>query len=390
MQVAPQATEGRTGSGPMIKVTGLTKRFVKGSDMAAVNDVSFEVEDKEVLTLFGPSGCGKTTTLRCIAGLEKPDAGEISIGGKIVTSGEKGIFLPPEKRNIGLVFQSYALWPHMKVFDNVAYGLRVKHVPKAEIEKRVKNVLEVVELSGFEKRYPAQLSGGQQQRVALARSLVYEPKVLLLDEPLSNLDAKVREKTRQELHTLLKKVGISTVYVTHDQEEAFQISDQIAVMNAGQILQVGSPHDIYHDPNNQFVAAFVGHSNLINGSVTAVLPGSGNGSASGTVRIFGSYDVDCRLPKGLKQGDKCLVMVRSNEVGLYMTPPQQKYVKCTVVSRAYKGALTDHVVKIGDTLVTVSTHRYCGLNDVGAETPAEREREHYVVIRGDSISVVAA
>lgn len=385
MQSATQVPRA-SGPEPIIKVSHLTKRFAKGSELAAVDDISFEVEQNEVVTLFGPSGCGKTTTLRCIAGLEKPDSGEISIGGKIVTSTERGIFLSPEKRSIGLVFQSYALWPHLRVFDNVAFGLRVKHVQKAEIDRRVRQVLEIIGLTGFEARYPAQLSGGQQQRVALARSMVYEPKVLLLDEPLSNLDAKVRDRTRIELSNLLKKVGIASVYVTHDQEEAFQVSDRIVVMNAGRIMQVGNPYVIYHTPANEFVASFVGRSTLLAGRVSSVGQGGNGGLAPGVVRLFGNYDIDCRIPDPIKEGEECVVMVRANEVGIYTKEPSEKWVKGKVVSRMYKGAMTDHIVDVGGTSLVVSTHRFCSLNDTSAE--AQPELDRYIVIRGESVSVV--
>ena len=373
-------------SEPVIKVTNLTKKFVKGSKVAAIDHISFEV-GREVVTLFGPSGCGKTTTLRCIAGLEKPDEGEIVIDGKVVTSIEKGIFMPPEKRNIGLVFQSYALWPHMKVYDNVAYGLKVRHTNKSDMRSRVSRVLETVGLSGYEDRYPAQLSGGQQQRVALARSMVYEPKVLLLDEPLSNLDAKIRERTRIELKALLTKIGITSVYVTHDQEEAFLMSDKIVVMNEGKIMQQDTPYNVYHSPANQFVASFVGRSNLIPGTVLKKGGPVGNGrDSNGVVRILKDYDIDCQFPSSLVEGQKCLVMVRSNEVGLSSNKPAiGGYKECEVLAREYKGAMTDHLVKIGDETLMVSTHRFCDLNQAEVSSPTGK---HYVLIRGEAVSVV--
>ena len=306
---------------PVIRITNLKKRFGKDVSFAALNGISFDV-GREVVSLFGPSGCGKTTTLRCIAGLERPDSGEIEIDGKIVTSIEKGIFVPTEKRDIGLVFQSYALWPHMKVIDNITYGLKVRHVSKEEMQLRAMKVLDSVGLAGFENRYPAQLSGGQQQRVALARSMVYEPKVLLLDEPLSNLDAKIREKMRIELKTLLDKIGIASVYVTHDQEEAFLLSDKIVVMDHGQIMQQGSPHEIYLEPSNRFVASFVGRSNLVQGKIVKREEKSAEGKVKGVARILEDYDVQCEFPEELEEGEKCLVMIRSNEVGLYSKKPE--------------------------------------------------------------------
>ncbi|ASJ00448.1 ABC transporter ATP-binding protein [Thermococcus gorgonarius] len=215
-----------------------------------------EVRDGELLTLLGPSGCGKTTTLRIIAGLEKAE-GRVFFGEEDVTGKE------PYERNIGLVFQDYALFPHMTVFDNVAFGLKLRKLPRNEIERRVREVLEVVGLEGMEKRYPEQLSGGQQQRVALARALVIEPLVLLLDEPLSNLDAKIRERLRREIRRIQRETGTTTVYVTHDQEEAMAISDRIAVMNAGKILQLGEPLELYYHPKSEFVAKFLGKANLL-------------------------------------------------------------------------------------------------------------------------------
>lgn len=366
---------------PVIEVKNLTKRFVKGKDLAAVDNVSFTV-GKEVVSLFGPSGCGKTTTLRCIAGLEKPDSGEITIGGKVVTSPEKGIFVPPEKRDIGLVFQSYALWPHMRVFDNVAYALRVRHTKKKEIEEKVAKALGMVGLNGYERRYPAQLSGGQQQRVALARSLVYAPKVLLLDEPLSNLDAKIRERTRVELKNLLTSIGISSVYVTHDQEEAFLLSDKIVVMNEGKIMQTDTPFGIYHKPSSEFVASFIGRSNMVNGVIS-----SKNKDGCGVVRILDSYDISCEIPEGFAVGDPCSVIIRANEVGILVQKPTSgNVIPCEILTREYKGAVTDHMVKVGSTTLIVTTHRFCELNQV--EEDSSEPHEHYLDIRGEAVTIV--
>ncbi|NJE30455.1 ABC transporter ATP-binding protein [Thermococcus sp. 18S1] len=215
------------------------------------------VKDGEFLTLLGPSGCGKTTTLRMIAGFEKPERGEILFDGRRVND------LPPYERGIGIVFQDYALFPHMTVFKNIAFGLEMKRLPRAEIERRVRWALELAGLEGLEKRYPEQLSGGQQQRVALARALVVEPEVLLLDEPLSNLDAKIRERLRGEIKRIQRELGITTIYVTHDQEEAMAVSDRIAVMNVGHIEQVGKPLELYYRPKTEFVARFLGLSNIL-------------------------------------------------------------------------------------------------------------------------------
>ena len=246
----------------MVELDHIEKHF--GAE-AAVCGLSLTVAPAEFVTLLGPSGCGKTTTLRCLAGLERPDAGEIRIAGELVSSAERGIHRNPEHRNIGMVFQSYALWPHMTVFDNVAYGLRVRRAPKSVIRQRTMRALELVGLAEFSARYATRLSGGQRQRVALARAIVYEPKVVLFDEPLSNLDAKLREQMRLELSRLQKEVSITSIYVTHDQSEALVMSDRVVVMNKGVIQQIGDPHTIYAHPVNAFVASFIGTANLIEG-----------------------------------------------------------------------------------------------------------------------------
>ncbi len=253
-----------------IRITGLTRDYqAEGKRIRALDHVDLTIPANQIFTLLGPSGCGKTTLLRCVVGLETPDAGEIAIGDEIVYSGEKGVFVPPEKRGLGMVFQTYAIWPHMTVFDNVAYPLKSRNVPMGEIRSRVANVLRFVQLDGFENRPSTKLSGGQQQRVALARALVAEPKVILFDEPLSNLDAKLREKTRKELRSFLTELKITAVYVTHDRVEALALSDRIAVMRAGRIVEVGDPKKIYFRSDDRFVADFIGRANLVRGTVTA-------------------------------------------------------------------------------------------------------------------------
>ncbi len=252
-----------------IRLAGLTKQFahrVKGQ-VYAVRDVSIAIAPGELLTLLGPSGCGKTTTLRMIAGFEDPDAGTIAIGERDVTH------LMANERNIGFVFQNYALFPHLSVYENVAYGLRVQKKPHGEIARAVGEVLGLVGLAGYERQQPHQLSGGEQQRVALARAIVFQPRVLLFDEPLSNLDAKLRVQMRDEIRQLQKRLGVTTVYVTHDQEEAMAISDRIAVMDRGEIVQVGTAESLYHSPANEFVAHFIGRTNLLSARVTAIRDG---------------------------------------------------------------------------------------------------------------------
>jgi iron(III) transport system ATP-binding protein len=247
----------------MISVRNLTKTYTtKGP---AVDDVSFEVTQGEIVALLGPSGCGKTTILRCIAGFEQPTAGEIYIGDQLVSNGSKGIITPVENRGLGFVHQSYALWPHKTVYKNVAYPLELRRRSQKDIRAKVQKALEVVRLENYAERYPAELSGGEQQRVALARSLVYDPSAILLDEPLSNLDAKLRDQTRFELRRIFKELHISALYVTHDQSEALAIADRCIVMNKGGIQQIGTPVDLYTRPDCAFVADFMGSSNILKG-----------------------------------------------------------------------------------------------------------------------------
>jgi len=251
-----------------VSVSEVTKTFVsKYETVRALDNVSFTSSQNQILTLLGPSGCGKTTLLRCIAGLEFPETGEIKIGEQVVWSATRGVSMPPEARGIGMVFQSYAIWPHMNVFENVAYPLRLRRVPRRELGGRVKEALRMVQLDGFEERPATKLSGGQQQRVALARALVAGPGVILFDEPLSNLDAKLRESTRQELRSFLKELEIAALYVTHDQVEALTISDEVAVMKDGVILERGTPEQIYFRAGDPYVVSFIGRANFFSAHV---------------------------------------------------------------------------------------------------------------------------
>jgi iron(III) transport system ATP-binding protein len=253
-----------------IKIKGLTRNyFSDGRLIKALDGVDLTIPANQIFTLLGPSGCGKTTLLRCIVGLESPDEGEIVIGDEIVWSREKNIFVPPENRGLGMVFQTYAIWPHMNVFENVAYPLTTRKMGKDEVRLKVAKALKFVQLDGFEKRPATKLSGGQQQRVALARALVAEPKVILFDEPLSNLDAKLREETRKELRHFLTELQITAVYVTHDRIEALALSDQVAIMRAGRIVEIGDPKRVYFNSGNQFVADFIGRANLIKGRIAS-------------------------------------------------------------------------------------------------------------------------
>jgi ABC-type Fe3+/spermidine/putrescine transport system ATPase subunit len=251
-------------SNVLLEFKDVVKRY---GDTTVVDGISFTVAPGEFFTLLGPSGCGKTTTLRLLAGLETPDSGEITLQGRTLAAPARGILVPIDKRNMGMVFQSYAIWPHLTVFENVAFPLRVRGEPKAMIKKRVLEALEVVGLGGFENRGSTELSGGQQQRVALARAIVYTPALLLLDEPLSNLDVKLREQMRVELHALHKRLNLAVVYVTHDQAEALALSDRIAVVNHGKLEQVGSPVEVYEHPRTRFVGDFLGRTLILKGTM---------------------------------------------------------------------------------------------------------------------------
>ena len=279
-----------------IQLKDMVKRF---GALEAVSHVSLDIRDGELFTLLGPSGCGKTTILRLIGGFHKPDSGAIYFGDREVSA------IPPYERNIGMVFQNYALWPHMTIFDNVAYGLKIKKTPRLQMEERVNRALSLVHLTGLEKRYPGQLSGGQQQRVALARALVLNPDVLLLDEPLSNLDAKIRQQVRTEIRKLQKDLAITAIYVTHDQEEALTLSDRIAVINHGKLQQLGSPRDLYQRPKNPFVADFIGVNNLIGGTVKEIQ------EVKGWMAVQTRFGLlKCVFDGQFKAGQDCNVTVR--------------------------------------------------------------------------------
>jgi spermidine/putrescine transport system ATP-binding protein len=296
-----------------VEVRNVTKRFTgpsgkPGSEVVAVNDVTLRIHDGEFFSLLGPSGCGKTTTLRMIAGFEHPTAGDIFIHGKPMG------LIPPYQRNTNMVFQNYALFPHMSIAGNVAFGLEMKKVPQADIERRVQEALSMVRLPGYGSRKPNQLSGGQQQRVALARALVNRPEVLLLDEPLGALDLKLRKEMQIELKSLQKEVGITFVYVTHDQEEALTMSDRIAVMHNGRVLQVGTPTEIYEDPKNKFVADFIGESNFLQG----VVDKQGGGLA--TVLVDGVLPIIVQTDQRLSPGAWVTVAVRPEKIRLLPEP----------------------------------------------------------------------
>jgi len=292
---------------PEITVEGLVKTF---GDQRALDNVDFTVRDGELFTLLGPSGCGKSTTLMSIAGFQQPEQGRIGVGDETVFDAAKRIALPAERRNLGIVFQSYAVWPHMTVFENLAFPLKVRRLKRAEIRSRIAQTLELVEMTPYEKRYPHELSGGQQQRVALARALVYSPSVLLLDEPFSNLDAKLRIRARTWVKDLQHRLGLTTIFVTHDQDEALSMSDRVAVMSAGEIQQTGAPEDVYHRPANRFVAEFVGRVNLFEGVVAGVDGGQA------VLELDGSRRLTVRAAKGARVSDRVTVVVRPEAMTL--------------------------------------------------------------------------
>jgi iron(III) transport system ATP-binding protein len=308
----------------------------------AVHETTLTIQDGEFVTLLGPSGCGKTTTLRMIAGFTRPTSGSIQLDEQVITSVERGIFLPPERRNMGMVFQSYAVWPHMDVFANVAYPLKFKRLTKDEGARRVQNVLSLVRLDGLAERYPHQLSGGQQQRVALARALVMEPRVLLLDEPLSNLDAKLRESMRFEIVELQRRIKITIVYVTHDQAEAMSMSDRIVVMSDGQVHQIGAPRAIYQQPADKFVAGFIGLANFL---PCTVLENREDSVLVHLATDLPNHRLCC--PAGAYAPDSQLtVVVRPEDVVL--GPDQESDIRGTVLRQTFLGDRTDYLIQLGN------------------------------------------
>lgn len=337
----------------MLKVRDLTKVFqTERSPVAACDRVSFDVEEGRFFTLLGPSGSGKTTTLRCVAGLERSDQGTIELAGVPVSAEPGGIFVPPSRRDIGMVFQSYAIWPHMTVFDNVAFPLRVGHrrFSRVEIMRRVSHALATVRLEGLGDRPATKLSGGQQQRLALARALVREPKLLLLDEPLSNLDAKLREQMRLELRQLQRELRITTVYVTHDQVEALAMSNVVAVMHNGRIMQIGRPREIYERPANRFVADFIGSTNLIPGKVT--------GTAGGDLhRVETRYGpVTCLLSPDMPPGSEVLVSIRPEDIFVGDGARTDNSWEATVEQVFFLGECVDCRFAAGDLTLRARLH----------------------------------
>jgi iron(III) transport system ATP-binding protein len=333
-----------------IRVQGLTKHYVAdGRTVKALDGIDLTIPANRIFTLLGPSGCGKTTLLRCIVGLETPDDGEIRIGDQIVWSRRQGIAVPTEQRGLGMVFQTYAIWPHMSVFDNVAYPLQVRGVKRPAIAAKVAEVLRFVQLEGLEQRPATRLSGGQQQRVALARALVAEPKVILFDEPLSNLDAKLREETRKELRRFLGQLGITAIYVTHDRVEALALSDSIAVMRAGRIVEIGTPQKIYFRADHRFVADFIGRANLVEATV--------RGTEGGLTEI------DCALgwlacaPVDLPTGSAATLCLRPEFLQLQREgqASDANQIRGRIEALEFVGEVNEAEIRAGGTLLLART-----------------------------------
>ncbi len=357
----------------MLKVENLKKQYVTedGTPGGGVFGANFEVAEGELFTLLGPSGCGKTTTLRSIAGLEEPDTGKIALAGQDIFNSDTNLTVPSYERDIGMVFQSYAIWPHMSVFENAAYPLKVsrtKTYSKAEIMEKVRTILRMVGMEEYIDRPSTQLSGGQQQRLALARALTREPKLLLLDEPLSNLDAQLREQMRSELQRLQREWGVTSIYVTHDQSEALAISDRIAVMNMGHIVQLGSPKEIYNRPTSEFVANFIGKTNLLHGDV------SGDATKDSMAKVKTPLgELVCYFTAAIPQGKKMAVVIRPENI--YLIGPKEKAPEDLspenrttgkIVHEVYLGEIVEYTVDLGngiEVFVRQAPGRNIGVND---------------------------
>lgn len=327
-----------------IEAKNLTKKF---GDLIAVNNVSFSVQSGEMLALLGPSACGKTTTLRCISGLETPDMGEIRIGDRLMASHD--VSVPPQKRNVGMVFQSYAVWPHMTVYENVAYGLKLKKLAKNEINEKVEKALNTVGLIEVKNRLATKLSGGQQQRVAVARSIATEPKALLFDEPLSNLDAKLREHMRFELRALQKRLGITSIYVTHSQSEALAIADRIAIMNYGKIIQIGTPQELYFEPINRFVSEFVGLANFFSGKLVET------DEKFSVIQTDDNLNIHFLKRSNIQPQKRMTVFVRPRDIELFEKKPGSRINvwNSKVFSMTFSGDTLDCTLLLGSKQIRV-------------------------------------
>ena len=325
-------------------VKELTKRF---GDNLVVDNISFTVPSEKFVTILGPSGCGKTTVLRCIVGVEKPDEGKMNLGDDILFSKDDNLLIPTEKRGMGMVYQSYALWPHMTVFDNVAYPLEIRKMDKNEIKKKVLEILKLVKLDGLEDRLVPNLSGGQQQRVSLARALVYNPSLLLLDEPLSNLDVVLRDEMRTELKDLQKRLKLTTVYVTHDRTEALSLSDHIIIMDNGVIKASGTPIELLRNPPNSYAGIILGDMSLIKGRVT------GNSEKSTTIKI-GNENITCKKEKQWKEDEEVGVLIRGTEVIIHNNKrPVDNLVPAKIKSATYAGQIVEYKMIVDNQLIKV-------------------------------------
>ena len=356
-----------------LEVRNLVKIFGK---VTAVDNVSFKVEQGEVVTLLGPSGCGKTTTLRMVAGFEKPNAGEVEIAGRVVVATNRRINVPPEKRDIGMVFQSYAIWPHMTVFENVAFPLNVRRTNRQEIKRRVEETLELVGLANFSDRPAILLSGGQQQRVSLARALVYSPSILLLDEPLSNLDAKLREQMRIEIKRLQQQLGFTVLFVTHDQIEAMSLSTRLALMHQGRIEQIGAPQDVYEHPQTPFVEDFLERILRFRGKIIERQPGFD------IVEFDGLKNVQVRVPEsvdGAKVGQRVLVAIRPEDTRIERNDSAKRnnVIPCDVENILHLGRELELVLRVGGRVCTLTVPRERGTElcrSIGLHLPPEHLR----------------
>jgi iron(III) transport system ATP-binding protein len=351
---------------PEIHVDSLVKQF---GEQRALDDVSFDVAEGELFTLLGPSGCGKSTTLMSIAGFQTPEEGRVEVGGDVFYDAARRVNVPAERRNLGIVFQSYAVWPHMTVFDNLAFPLRVRKTKRAAIRARVVEVLDLVEMGPYIDRYPHQLSGGQQQRVALARALVYSPSVLLLDEPFSNLDAKLRERARAWVKELQGRLGLTTVFVTHDQDEALSMSDRVAVMSQGEVQQIGTPEEIYRRPTSRFVAEFVGNVNLLTGEVAATERGRI------ALEIAGGRKLWIDSERAQQPRAQVTVAVRPEALRLEAAETStlngSNTLDATVRSVAFLGDHYQYELETGDLSLTAQTARPVFAERVKVHIPAD-------------------
>ncbi|MDQ4114881.1 MAG: ABC transporter ATP-binding protein [Actinomycetota bacterium] len=345
-----EAPAGSSPATPRVSVRNLTKTYqTKRGEVAALRDVSLDVAEGEIMVLLGPSGCGKTTLLRSVAGLEHPDSGQIRIHGETVFDSDQGISLTPERRNLSMVFQSYALWPHLSVTRNVAYPLKAAKVDRAAAKERVEQVLETVGLTKFAGNYPGQLSGGQQQRVALARALVANQGVILFDEPLSNLDAKVRERLREELLSLHEELGFTAIYVTHDQTEATGLANRIAVMEVGEVAQLGTPMEIYQDPGSRYVADFVGSTNQLEGTV---------GGLDGDYVLVKTQVGELRCRPGADTpivGSQVQVMFRPEHLLLCSAAQGPNLISAEVTQSVFLGSHLEHILASGPQRLVLQT-----------------------------------